>query len=68
MSDDLGTRVTRVEERQEVFGRSLDRMERNQERQTENLNRVIWLLGTLGVLLMASQSGVLSVMAKILVQ
>lgn len=67
MSDDLGTRVTRVEERQEVFGRSLDRMERNQERQTENLNRVIWLLGTLGVLLMASQSGVLSVMAKILV-
>ena len=67
MSDDLGTRVTRVEERQEVFGRSLDRMERNQERQTENLSRVIWLLGTLGVLLMASQSGVLSVMAKILV-
>lgn len=67
MSDDLGTRVTRVEDRQEVFGRSLDRMERNQERQTENLNRVIWLLGTLGVLLMASQSGVLSVMAKILV-
>lgn len=67
MPDDLGTRVTRVEERQEVFGRSLDRMERNQERQTENLNRVIWLLGTLGVLLMASQSGVLSVMAKILV-
>lgn len=66
MAEDLGERVVRIEERQDVHGKTLDRLERNSERNTENLNRVIWLLGTLGTLLIASQTGLLEALGKLL--